>query len=546
MKSNKIVTVLIVIAVILGLILAGITGLLYYRYTHVFVEGMAYSKNADRLDLTQEDISFEHFDMLQAQLPDCDILWNVPFQNGKVSSGTEKLSIADLSQEDIEIISAYFPVLQTLDASECENYEMLELLRETLPQLEISYGVTLGNQSFPTDTEELSLENGDYDYETLLKNLAYLKSLHSLELKTPELSLEQIQAIQDSYPDLELSCTVEIAQKEYDMQTTHLDLSQMDPSESAAVAEKLPLLPQLATVELNREDGTSAFTMEDVKVLTEAAPGVSFSYSFDFYGTQLNTSMEEVVVKNKRIGDEGEANVRLALDLMQNCKRFVLDNCRISGEVMAQIRDDYRDRTKVVWRIYFGEGTSLTDAEVLRSTYNVKDSNCHDLMYLEDCRYMDIGHNDTLTDTSFISGMKNLEVCIISGAPIKSVAPFTNCRNLRVLEMANCIYVPDISPLAQCENLVMLNVGFTTVSDLTPIYDLKLTNLTTTHSKIPDEMIKKYQEDHKDCWMLTEGGQPYGIGWRYDENKEFLPWYLEIKEAFRYPDSPNNVGWYLK
>ncbi len=545
MKSNKLITVLIVLAVVLGLLLVGLVGVVLYRSTHIFVEGTAYPKNAQSLDLRQEDISFTHYQILEEQLPNCSILWNVPFHGAKVSSGSVELSVSDLNEADVDVLCNFFPELKKVDATACQNYPMLELLQKKAPNLTVLYHVSLGAKAVAPDTQELVLNPEDYDYEVLLANLPHLHNLQSIQLKAPELTKEQIQSLRDAYPDLNISCTVDLLGQEYDMETTHLDLSAMKPEELRGAADKLSLLPELETVELNGSDGTSPFSQEDVKALMEAAPNVVFNYTFEFYGEQINTAQEEVIVKNKSIGDEGEANVRLALDLLGNCKRFVLDNCKISNEVMAKIREDYRDKTKVVWRIYFGEGTSLTDAEVLRSTYNVDDKNCHDLMYLEDVRYMDIGHNEFLTKTDFISGMKSLEVVIISGAPIKSVEPFVDCKNLRILEMANCIYCPDISPLAKCEKLEMLNIGFTRVKDLTPIQDLKLTHLTTTHSSIPSDMIAKYQQEHPDCWMLTKGEQPYGVGWRYDEHKNFLPWYEDIKAAFRYPDSPNNVGWYL-
>ena len=272
---------------------------------------------------------------------------------------------------------------------------------------------------------------------------------------------------------------------------------------------------------------------------------MKFNYTFEFYGKKINTQDEEVVIKQRNIGDEGEQTVRNALDLMQNCKRFVLDNCKISSEVMAGIREDYREKTKVVWRIYFGEGTSLTDAEILRSTYNVDDDNCHDLVYLEDVRFMDIGHNEWLDNADFIAGMPNLEVCIVSGAPIHSLEPFKSCKNLRVLEMANCLYVPDLTPISSLENLQMLNIGFTKINDLSPISNLKLTHLTMVHSRVSQADREKYEQEHPDCWVDSKGDVPYAKGWRYDNNNEPLPWYAEIKEVFRYPKAPNNVGWYL-
>ena len=45
--SKKVVTVLAVIALVLALVVAGALGFLWYRNTHVFVEGKAYSNRVD-------------------------------------------------------------------------------------------------------------------------------------------------------------------------------------------------------------------------------------------------------------------------------------------------------------------------------------------------------------------------------------------------------------------------------------------------------------------------------------------------------------------
>ena len=78
--SKKVVVVLAVIALVLALVVAGAVGFLWYRNTHVFVEGKAYRMDAQTLDLRGESISIEHYNQLHALLPDCTILWSVPFQ----------------------------------------------------------------------------------------------------------------------------------------------------------------------------------------------------------------------------------------------------------------------------------------------------------------------------------------------------------------------------------------------------------------------------------------------------------------------------------
>ena len=545
MKKKLLIT-LLVILIVLILVAGAAIGYIWYRDNHVFVEDSAYPIDSTQLDLREEEISFAHYDELHRLLPDCDVIWNVPFQGGLLSSDTDSIRVSQLTEEDVDLLVNYFPGLIRVDASACDQYNLLEALKAALPELEVTYTVSLGQTDYAPDTTELVLNNEDYDYETLMANLVHLPQVESILLKTPQLTMEQIDGLKEAYPEIAVTCTVEILGKEYDYETTELDLSALASQDVAAVTEKLLMLPKLSAVELNDAEGNSILTMEEVKSMMDALPEVSFHYSFDFYGERLSTSDEEVILKQKRIGDEGEAQVRLALDLLPNCKRFVLDYCHMSNDVLAQLREDYRGRTKIVWRIYFGEGTSLTDAEVLRSTYNVTDDNCHDLVYLEDVRYMDIGHNEFLDAIPFVAGMKSLEVVIVSGAPIKDLTPFENCPNLKILEISNCMYVTDLSPLVACENLEMVNLAYTGVSDLSPLDERSLTYLMAVRSKVPVKEQQRFLELHPDCVTTFAGtSQPYGQGWRYDSNNEPLPWYADITNAFRYPHSPNNVGWYL-
>ena len=549
--SKKVVTVLAVIALVLALVVAGAVGFLWYRNTHVFVEGKAYSNRVDSLDLRQESISIEHYDQLKALLPDCEILWNVPFQNGTVSSDCGELTIDTISDGDIELMAAYFPNLKKVDASRCGDYAMLEKLQARLPELDVIYTVSLGGKSFAPDSTELSLAPEEFDLDTLTANLPYLPQVNAVEFLRTDLTLEQVEQLRTDFPGITFAFTVELLGQEYGEDTTELDLSAMTSEQVEEVSQKLPMLPALEKITLTDGDGNSQLPKEDVKTLQEAVPGVVIDYTFDFFGTRLSTAEEEVHIKNVKIGDEGEAEVRAALDLLPNCKRFVLENCQISNEVMAKLRDDYRDRTKVVWRVSFGKGSSLTDAQILRAVYDLVDTNCANLTYLEDVRFMDIGHNEFLKESSFISGMKSLEYVIISGSMISDLKPFANCKNLKVLEAAFCEYIYSAEGLESCENLERLNISYTHITDLSPLDNLNLVNLCAMYegkSRVPVEEQERFKALKPDCKMTFVGSQPYGSAWRYDDNNDPLEWYATIRKVFRYdifPATPNHVGWYL-
>ena len=551
---KKLITILVIILILLGLGIAGALGFVWYRNNHIFIEDAVYPINAETLDLRSQDISVEHYDALHAQLPNCRILWDVPFQGKTHQNIAGYLAMTELSDEDIHMLD-YFPSLTSVDATGCRDYAQIEKLMAHRPDIQVTYQVDLGGIPCAPDVTALVLEDTDYDYDLLLRNLSWLHQLTDVRLRMPKLSQEQIQQLREAYPDITFTCTVELLGAEYEPDTDSLDLSSMTSDQLPQVLEKLPLLPQVADIQLMDENGVSGLTLADAKLLMEAVPDAVFHYTFDFYGYTLSTADEEVHIKNTKIGEEGVAQVRDVLDVMTNCKRFVLENCQIPNETMAKLRDDYRDRTKIVWRVSFGEGSTMTDAEVIRAVYDLVDDNCYNLIYCEDVRYMDLGHNEWLDGCDFVAGMPNLEYIILSGAPIKSLEPFRACKSLKLLEIAFCEYIEDLSPLAECTNLQMLNISNTHALDLSPLDELPLTHLVARTNpsgkcRIPQDEQDRFIQQHPDCWTSFTGAQPYGVGWRYAENdKDYLDHYLLLRTVFRYkldPAIPNHVGWYLK
>ena len=551
--------VLISVIVVLALVLSALAGFVWYQASHIFVDGAAYSKTADELDLRGQAISEAHYLTVQQALPDTKVIWDVPFQGGKVSSDVQQLTINTVESEDIRMLKAYFPELKVVDASGCTDYGMLALLSQELPEQEVSYQVELGGTGADPNLEVVVLEQGSYTMEALLENLQYLPRLKTLHFPTADLTRQEQDLLKQAYPQLEVTSTVEILGKEYDGDTTKLDLSAMKSVDVEAVASRLALLPNLQEVELMGSSG-SYLLLTDVQKLKNAAPEVSFHYSCDFYGVTVSTTDTEVTLKNLKVKSMpamGIANeIRAMLDIMDNCQRIVVDGLsqydkiwtKINSTELSEIREEYRGKTSVVWRVYFGDnGSSLTDAEVIRAVYGLTDDNCADMKYLEKVRYMDIGHNEFLDYCDFVSGMVSLEAVIISGAPIKSLEPFRACKELKFLEMAECRYITDLSPLQDCTKLEMLNISQSEITDISPIMDMELTHLNTVANDVPEEMVEAYIAKFPNCWTVTEGNH-YGEGWRYNTDGTLLPWYAKLDAEYHYISQrniPNNIGWYL-
>ena len=226
---------------------------------------------------------------------------------------------------------------------------------------------------------------------------------------------------------------------------------------------------------------------------------------------------------------------------MKGCKYLLLEHCYFSDEVLAQLREDYRDQTKIVWRIYFAKaGSCLTDRTVLRYVYNVTNSTVKQLKYCEDVEYIDFGHNEILSDWSWVSNMPRLKAIIASGSIIKDLTPFENCKELEFLELSNCGLVTDLSPLSGCESLKRLNISYTHVEDLSPLDKLPLECFVYVKPRASQEELDRFGEVHPECLTQYEGNE-YGTPWRYEENGDPTPYYAKLQEVFHYPNATDTT-----
>ena len=448
-------------------------------------------------------------------------------------AGVESLSIV-VTAEDIAQLEDYHD-LKELDLTGSSCYDAIVQYIAAHPEVDVTYRVAVGSTGVSSKDTDITLNPSDFDFDLMLENLVYLPQLARIHFTDVTLTAEQVASLHKAYPQLELEYSVELLGKTYGLDTTELDLSSMKSGDVQAAAEKLGLLTNLTSVELM----PSTLTLEDVAQLQDAAPTATFHYEFTLFGKTLSTTDEEVHYQKHSIGNEGEAELRKALAVMDNCKRFVLENCGIDNDILAQMREDFRDGPKVVWRIYFGEYnkyTALTDAETIRAVYNVFDDTVADLKYCEDVRYMDIGHNEYLTDLSFIGYMPNIEVLIASGCAASDLSGFENCKKLTWLELAYATYLANIEPLAGCEGLKYLNLSYTKVKDYMPLDGLPLERFVCLSPKAAVSEQEIFLKIHEDCLTRFYGSQPYGYGWRYDDNgMTFNKYYEEVvRKAFNY------------
>ena len=261
--------------------------------------------------------------------------------------------------------------------------------------------------------------------------------------------------------------------------------------------------------------------------------------SFMLFGQRVRKDQERLEFVRTEIGDEGLPQIRRALERMPACSYLLLDDCGTSDEAMAALREEYAGRVKVVWRVHFGFYSDLTDTKIIHAvapeqhTY-ITDAMCEVLKYCTEVEYIDIGH-DPLTSIEFCRYMPKLKMAIFSFNHITDLSPLEGCKDLTMLELCACRYLADLSPLAQCENLELLNFSFTSVTDITPLYELKkLRLLVGAKNEIPQEQIDEITARMPDCRMTFAGDDLHEVGWRKVKEGQYYDWYLEIRDIFGY------------
>ena len=420
-----------------------------------------------------------------------------------------------------------FDKMEAADFSGSSCYEEIAAWARENPQVTVKYTVTLPDgQEYDNSTQSVDLSA--LPVGTVQEAVRALSCLPELSLVTlgnvggegSSLSLEDVAALRTALPDVGFDFTLDLLGQSVEPDTRSVDLSSLgsDPEQLTEAAAVLACLPELEEVKLGSQS-SSDLSWDDINMLAKACPNAALNFSFSLYGQELNLNAESLDFNHTEISDEGE-EIRKILPLMRNCTYLDMDYCGVSNEAMAQIRDE-NPNVEVVWRIWFGENYSVrTDVERIlasKPTVGGMISDASVLQYCTKVKYLDLGHNDDLSDLSFVSTMPELEVLIIAMTDISDLSPLANCPNMEYLEIQET-NISDLSPLAGLTNLAHLNIcNQENITDASPLYGLsKLDRLWIgCNTPIPEGQVTKLRESLPDCDINTTTNDPHGEAWRY-------------------------------
>ena len=455
----------------LAVLLAAVAGAaVFVMLNYHIVSWRFYPKDAVSLDLRQAQISTVQYDKIRAKMPDCEIRWNIPFRDGVLADDTEQITIASLSQQDVQTLD-YAWNLKRVEAEGCTDYEALGLLRQSRPEVEVHYSVVLSGGSFPWNAESLELESVTQADVALMQ---YLPNLKSVTLTGSGYDGSCVEALKTSVHSAGQELGIRIGGIVYKTTETTAQISGITDGE----LELLQYLDGLETLVLQNPEASS----EKIFALQEQLPGVAVSWEVTLADQTFDSKTTEVDLTMVEVKDLAEVEQKMAY--LPDLEKVTFGICGIDepkwensksefaaspieNEDMAAYRDRVREEYKVVWTVRLGPSIALnTDADNFMPNHFrvgvLPDSYAYNLRYCEDMVSLDVGHM-TLTDISFVEFMPKLKYLILAWTEVQYIEPIRSCKNLVFLELDNSC-IRDISPLVDCTALEDLNLGNTYVS----------------------------------------------------------------------------------
>lgn len=441
----------------------------------------------------------------------------------------------------IAVVFAVFKNLTGVPYSEIVSYQ------QEHPNRLIYYSVTIDGGKRPmkiSNYQKTVKLKACEQAESLAEQAEYLQHLTAVSFEEMTPTAYDVAVLRKAFPNTEIQFVqVEILGKTYSPDCTEIDLSHITSPDVEEAGYGINALPALEKVILSQNGTISPVSLADAAALQEANPELFIQYTTELFGQTVSTDLETLEYIQVPIGNEGLDAFRKMVSMMPNLTYLKLDTCEIDDEVMAAFREEYKDKCKVVWRVFFGQNNALTDTYKIWATWNVDTKEVEVLKYCNEVKYLDLGHNSFM-NLDFLKTMPDLEMAILAIGNLQDISGIVGCTKLEFLEIFSnrSLTDEDMQHLSALTNMKYLNISNTILMrDLSFTDNMpKLRKLWCTISRVPWAERERVKALHPDCqFVFLADGDPTDYGWRYTRESgytEMTPEYALVRARFGYSE----------
>lgn len=412
-------------------------------------------KGLRRLDLRETGLTREQYQDLQAALPECEIIWSVPFQEGFCSSNLTTLTVDRLSQADFEAF-AMLPNLKYIKADTCTDYEVLRKLMEQYPQYRVSYTVTFSGKQVYNNTQVIYIQNPDP--EEVRQGLPWLPDVTTVNFKGKLPEVEELIALQQEFPEILFYWEFLLFEVPVNTTMDFIDLSGVQLEGTKELERYIPCFYNLTQVDMVN----CGISNEEMDALNGRYEQIKFVWGVKIWGTTLRTDAKYFMPAKLHLSNTG------SLRDMKYCREMVV--------------------------LDFGH-------------YRLKDISF--LEHMPDLQYLLLCESP-ISDLSIIGNCTGLVTLELFKCPLTDLAPLTNLTKLRNLNLCKTPTYPD--PDDEVDGERRADFG-----DITPLLQMTWLDrlwLTLTYMSDQNRQTLRDTLSHTEI-VFYHKNSSVGNGWRH-------------------------------
>ena len=287
----------------------------------------------NKLDARNCQLTADRYEQLRKEFPDCEVVWDVPFQGSLYSSTTEKLTVSSLSAEDLRMLE-YFPDLKSIVAWDCDDFAALIQFQQRRPLCKVFYDVPLSGKNWDCDVEHLEL--ADVDVSELKENLQYLPNVHTMHLTGVLPVMSDLKEVLNAYPQVAMSWDVDLGDVVLELDAKKLDYADFADQDPEEIARLISYLPALEEVNMKGYD----IPAQTIAAIARENPHVKFLCDVQIGPYTFSSDVSEIDLSGYEMEDVSE--VEELLPIFCNLEKVIMCNCGIPSKEMDALNKRHR------------------------------------------------------------------------------------------------------------------------------------------------------------------------------------------------------------